>query len=140
MEFLQLMAGVEFPPPDTVLRAYLHFEALTEHEYRFSCVSCGDHPPVVIMGLHRQASQSSGRTIVKTFNVCVLLFFFQHVDLFLVFSVKHIEEPPESFRGEIDVERFWEAVSKEMIARGFVESMCACSIVKEKANNAYLGF
>ncbi|KAA0709702.1 hypothetical protein E1301_Tti019874 [Triplophysa tibetana] len=95
VEFLQLMAGVEFPPPDTVLHAYLHFEALTEHEYRFSCVSCGDHPPVVIMGLHRQALQS---------------------------SVKNIEEPPENFKGEIDVERFWGAVSKEMIARGFVES------------------
>nr|XP_055034865.1 uncharacterized protein LOC129422787 [Misgurnus anguillicaudatus] len=93
VEFLQLMTGVEYPPADAVLRAYLHFEALTEHEYKFSCVSCGDHPPVVIMGLQKKPLQV---------------------------SENDIEEPPEDFKGEVNVEIFWEALSKEMIAQGFV--------------------
>lgn len=131
MDFLQLMTGVEFPPPDTVLRAYLHFEALTEHEYRFSCVSCGDHPPVVIMGLHRQVFQSSGRTTLTLFTLISAFVLFSTRYSFSCVLVEHIEEPPENFKGEVDVEKFWEAVSKEMIARGFVAGMWVCSSLKK---------
>lgn len=68
VEFLQLTTGVEFPPPDTMLDAYLQFEALTDHEYKYSCPTCGDHPPVVIMGVHKQtASPLSGINIVMLF-------------------------------------------------------------------------
>ncbi|KAJ4923109.1 hypothetical protein JOQ06_021353 [Pogonophryne albipinna] len=49
VEYLELTSGEQFPSADTVLHGYLHFEALTEHDYQYSCVSCGDHPPVVIM-------------------------------------------------------------------------------------------
>lgn len=56
MEYLQLTTGAKFPNSDKVLHAYLHFEALTDHEYNYSCVSCGDHPPVVIMDLHRKGA------------------------------------------------------------------------------------
>ncbi|XP_016318301.1 uncharacterized protein LOC107670269 [Sinocyclocheilus anshuiensis] len=96
VDFLQDLTGYTFPPADTVLHAYLHFEALTEQEYTYSCVTCGDYPPVVIMDLHKKGV-------------------FQ-------FSVSDVEEPPESFQGEVNLETFWEALSKEMICRGFVTS------------------
>ncbi|XP_039606727.1 uncharacterized protein LOC120527410 [Polypterus senegalus] len=96
VEYLQLTAGVQFPPSDTVLHAYLHFEALTDHEYKYSCVTCGDHPPVVVMDLHKKG----------VFKI----------------SVNDIKKPPENFRGEVDLETFWDALSKEMICRGFVVS------------------
>lgn len=54
VEALEDTTGVKFPSGDTVLHAYLHFEALTDHDYKFSCVTCGDHPPVVIMDLHKK--------------------------------------------------------------------------------------
>uniref|UniRef100_A0AAV2J567 Uncharacterized protein n=1 Tax=Knipowitschia caucasica TaxID=637954 RepID=A0AAV2J567_KNICA len=55
-EYLELSTGVKFPSPGIILHGYLHFEALTDHEYQYSCVTCGDHPPVVIMDLHRKTS------------------------------------------------------------------------------------
>ncbi|XP_026088943.1 uncharacterized protein LOC113063026 isoform X2 [Carassius auratus] len=94
VEFLQLTTGIEFPPPETILHAYLQFEALTDHEYKYSCPTCGDYPPVVIMGVHKQtASPLSGNDI---------------------------EKPPGNFKGEVNLEEFWESLSKEMISRGFV--------------------
>ncbi|XP_051945069.1 uncharacterized protein LOC127617185 isoform X1 [Xyrauchen texanus] len=95
VDFLQLMTGVEFPLPDTMLHAYLHFEALTDHEYKYSCASCGDHPPVVLVAGFQGGFQ---------------------------LSVSDIEESPENFKGQVNLEKFWEAVSKELIGRGFVAS------------------
>ncbi|KAK7133382.1 hypothetical protein R3I94_015303 [Phoxinus phoxinus] len=97
VEYLQLMTGVEFPPPDTMLHAYLQFEALIDHEYKYSCPSCGDHPPVVILGVHKPSN----------FHL----------------SENDIKEPPENFKGEVNLEKFWEALSKEMICRGLVENV-----------------
>nr|XP_033933765.1 uncharacterized protein LOC117441855 [Pseudochaenichthys georgianus] len=95
VQYLELTSGEQFPSADTVLQGYLHFEALTEHDYQYSCVSCGDHPPVVIMGLHRtSASHWSG----------------------------DLERPPADFDGEVDMECFWDALSMERIGRGFVTS------------------
>ncbi|XP_016302132.1 uncharacterized protein LOC107658183 isoform X1 [Sinocyclocheilus anshuiensis] len=94
VEFLQLTTGVEFPPPETMLHAYLQFEALTDHEYKYSCPTCGDHPPVVIMGVHKQTASP--------------------------LSENDIEKPPGNFKGEVNLEEFWESLSKEMISRGFV--------------------
>lgn len=56
VEYLELTIGIQFPPSDTVLHGYLHFEALTAHDYSYSCVTCGDHPPVVIMDLHKKGA------------------------------------------------------------------------------------
>ncbi|RXN18648.1 hypothetical protein ROHU_007708 [Labeo rohita] len=108
VEFLQLTTGVEFPPPDTILHAYLQFEALTDHKYKYSCPTCGDHPPVVIMGVHKQTASP--------------------------LSENDIEKPPEDFKGEVSLEEFWESLSKEMISQGFVARgwgviMCPCGIV-----------
>ncbi|XP_034055086.1 uncharacterized protein LOC117534921 isoform X2 [Gymnodraco acuticeps] len=96
VEYLELTSGEQFPAADTVLQGYLHFEALTEHDYQYSCVSCGDHPPVVIMDLHRKAA--------------------------FHWSVSDLEQPPVDFNGEVDMECFWDALSMERIGRGFVTS------------------
>ena len=39
---------------DTVLKAYLHFEAMCDHSYKYSCVQCGYYPPVLIMDLNKK--------------------------------------------------------------------------------------
>lgn len=91
VEYLQLMTGVEFPAPDTMLHAYLQFEALTDHEYKYSCPSCGDHPPVVILGVHKPStSHLSGRKIIMFFIsqfVSLILFWtcgFYHSEILLL--------------------------------------------------------
>ncbi|XP_041844142.1 uncharacterized protein LOC121641866 [Melanotaenia boesemani] len=94
VEFLELMTEVKFPPAKTVLHGYLHFEALTDHDYSFSCITCGDHPPVVILGFHKGCFRSSG---------------------------SDLPQPPD-FNEEINVESFWEEFSVEMICRGFATS------------------
>lgn len=96
-EYLELSTGVEFPSPDVILQIYLHFEALTDHEYEFSCVRCGDHPPVVIMDIHRQTS----------FHL----------------SASDLTPPPEDFHGEVDADGFWEAITLERLAHGFITSL-----------------
>ncbi|KAG9261007.1 hypothetical protein AMEX_G25953 [Astyanax mexicanus] len=96
IEYLELTTGQRFPSADTVLQGYLHFEALTEHDYQYSCMTCGDHPPVVIMDLHKKGA----------FHL----------------SVSDLPQPPVDFNGEVDVEHFWEALSMEKIGRGFVSS------------------
>ncbi len=58
------------PQPIQFLHGYLHFEALTDHEYQYSCVTCGDHPPVVIMDLHKKASfHLSGKKNVLVYGL-----------------------------------------------------------------------
>uniref|UniRef100_A0A8C9Z7V2 HMG domain-containing protein n=1 Tax=Sander lucioperca TaxID=283035 RepID=A0A8C9Z7V2_SANLU len=86
------------PSRDQLLHAYLHFEALTAHEYKYSCVNCGNFPPLVVMDLHKKG----------------------------VFSMpfSDIEPVPEDFTGEVNVEDFWDSVSLEMIARGLTSSKC----------------
>lgn len=46
---------VSFPNKERVLQAYLHFEALTEHDYTFAYVSCGYSTAVAVMDLHKKA-------------------------------------------------------------------------------------
>ncbi|XP_052435978.1 uncharacterized protein LOC127975954 [Carassius gibelio] len=69
VNYLEDLTGLKFPAPDTVLHAYLHFEALVEHEYRYSCITCGDHPAVVIMDLHKKGVfHFSGMFIIIMFT------------------------------------------------------------------------
>ncbi|XP_026058982.1 uncharacterized protein LOC113043684 [Carassius auratus] len=96
VEYLERTTGVHFPSADTIMQGYLHFEALTEHDYEYSCVNCGDHPPVVIMDLHKKGA----------FHL----------------SVSDLSPPPEDFNGEVDMHSFWEALSLERIGQGFVTS------------------
>ena len=54
IETIEATEQVSFPNKERVLHAYLHFEALTEHDYMFACVTCGYSPAVVVMDLHKK--------------------------------------------------------------------------------------
>uniref|UniRef100_A0A8C1VA99 SAP domain-containing protein n=1 Tax=Cyprinus carpio TaxID=7962 RepID=A0A8C1VA99_CYPCA len=93
---LQKTSHVPYPKDSEFFHAYLHFEALTHHDYNFSCLKCGHHPPVVVMDLHRKG----------------------------VFSmpVSDISEPHETYNGEVNSEDFWETLSMERIAAGLLKT------------------
>ena len=40
----------------TILNAFLHFDALSCHEYKFNCSTCGHHPAIMNMDLNRKVS------------------------------------------------------------------------------------
>ncbi|KAI2666697.1 HMG domain-containing protein 3 [Labeo rohita] len=90
---LSASTGMVYPSSKTVLCAYLHFEALTDHDYQFSCFNCGFRPSVVIMDAHRKG-------------------------VFSMPVISEIEEPPADFDGQVDVETFWNSLRLEIIARG----------------------
>ncbi|XP_041664383.1 uncharacterized protein LOC121523528 isoform X2 [Cheilinus undulatus] len=96
MSSLESLRKVEFPSPETILHAYCHFEALTSHEYSFSCVCCGYYPPVVMMDQHKKGVSHS--------------------------PVNDEIKSSENFTGEVNVEEFWDSVQMEMISRGFFPS------------------
>jgi hypothetical protein len=39
-----------------IMNAFLHFDALSSHQYRFNCSICGHHPTIIIMDLNRKVS------------------------------------------------------------------------------------
>ncbi|XP_026060080.1 uncharacterized protein LOC113044317 isoform X3 [Carassius auratus] len=96
MSILEATAKAKFPSKDTVLHAYLHFEALSSHVYSYTCINCGYYPKVVIMDLHKKG----------------------------VFSIpfSEIATPPSDFKGDTNIVSFWESVTMEMIGRGFLSS------------------
>lgn len=52
IQIIEATEGVSFLQEERVLQAYLHFEALTNHDYTYSCVSCGYSPAIVVMDVH----------------------------------------------------------------------------------------
>ncbi|XP_073346956.1 uncharacterized protein, partial [Pagrus major] len=94
IEIIETTEKVSFPNKERVLQAYLHFEALTNHDYTYSCVSCGYNPAVVVMDLHKKG----------VFNM----------------PVSEIQSPPDGYDGHVDINNFWNAVATEMISRGFI--------------------
>ncbi|XP_030279056.1 HMG domain-containing protein 3-like isoform X2 [Sparus aurata] len=94
IEIIETTEKVSFPNKERVLQAYLHFEALTNHDYTYSCVSCGYSPAVVVMDLHKKG----------------------------VFSMplSEIPSPPDNYDGHVDINNFWEAVATEIISRGLI--------------------
>uniref|UniRef100_A0AAV2M5B5 HMG domain-containing protein n=1 Tax=Knipowitschia caucasica TaxID=637954 RepID=A0AAV2M5B5_KNICA len=57
IEIIEKTEKVSFPNKDRVLQAYLHFEALTNHDYTYSCVSCGYNPAVVVQQVRALCKQ-----------------------------------------------------------------------------------
>lgn len=51
---IEYTEGESFPNKERILHAYLSFEGLTDHDYLYACVSCGYHPAVVVMDLHKK--------------------------------------------------------------------------------------
>ena len=61
----------------SIVNAYLHFEAVTEHQY--TCVHCGYHPVVLIMDLNKKgAFRLSGiaSTCTNYLLILIILTFF----------------------------------------------------------------
>ncbi|XP_077056136.1 uncharacterized protein LOC143736817 isoform X2 [Siphateles boraxobius] len=96
IETCELTSGQKYPNKNTLIHGYLHFEALTDHNYDFACVRCGHHPPIVVMDLHKN---------------CVFSM-----------AVSELENPPDGFDGKVDIGDFWDSVCLERIARAFVPS------------------
>ncbi|RVE57614.1 hypothetical protein OJAV_G00218060 [Oryzias javanicus] len=90
---LEKLHGKKFPPADTILRAYLHFEALTSSECAYACVTCGPSPPVVVLDRHRTAVR----------------------DL----EVSELRTPSEDYDGQQNISDFWDSINLDMISRGF---------------------
>ncbi|KAJ4934534.1 hypothetical protein JOQ06_007327 [Pogonophryne albipinna] len=86
---IEATEGESFPNKEKVLQAYLSFEALSEHDYTYACVSCGYHPATVVMDLHKKG----------------------------VFSmpVSEIQNPPQQYDGRVNVKDFWDAVTMEIL-------------------------
>ncbi|KAK7925373.1 hypothetical protein WMY93_007683 [Mugilogobius chulae] len=55
VESLKTNKGAAFPSADALLRGYLHFEALTDNQRQYSCVTYGNRPPIVVMELNNKA-------------------------------------------------------------------------------------
>ncbi|XP_073671205.1 uncharacterized protein [Paramisgurnus dabryanus] len=98
VEVLETTTQQKFPRKDKILHAYMHFEALTDHDYAYSCVKCGYHPAVVVMDLHKKAA----------FNM----------------PVSEIPDPPPEYDGQINLKDFWTSVTAEVVCRGLLGSAC----------------
>ncbi|XP_055004348.1 uncharacterized protein LOC110158511 isoform X2 [Boleophthalmus pectinirostris] len=95
VESLKSNKGASFPSADTLLRGYLHFEALTDSQNQYSCVTYGNRPPVVVMELNNKTFHLSGRDLV---------------------------EPTADLNEPGDMDHLWKALKEERIARGLVSS------------------
>ncbi|XP_039601812.1 uncharacterized protein LOC120524049 [Polypterus senegalus] len=95
IEALEATANARFPSKEEVLQAYLHFEALTSLDYLYFCVTCGYYPAVAIMNFHKKG----------VFNMpgC------------------EIKAPSSDFNGKVNIEQFWDAVTREIVSLGFLE-------------------
>lgn len=54
MQIIEATEGESLPKGNLIMQAYLHFEALSDLDYIYSCVSCGYSPSTVIMDLHKK--------------------------------------------------------------------------------------
>lgn len=80
IEVLERTSGKAFPSKKRILQAYLSFEALSNHTYTFSCVTCGYHPVSVVMDLHKKGvfSMPGKSTHLFFLFVFFLLYYFMH--------------------------------------------------------------
>ena len=82
--------------PQTVVNAYLHFDALSDHSYDYSCLLCGYHPTTLIMDLNKKVSFACNMSDI---------------------------ELPEAYNCDnadfVHCDKFWENVELSMIQRGF---------------------
>ena len=81
-----------------LLNAYLHFDALSDHKYLFSCAICGHHPKTLVMNLNKKV----------TFK-CALS------DLTLP------DDYDENEADYVDCKKFWERVENSIVAKGLTE-------------------
>ncbi|XP_071943752.1 uncharacterized protein [Antedon mediterranea] len=82
-------------PSKVLLRGLEHFEALSDRSYKFTCVACGIHPPILITDLQKKA--------------CFSL------------DVSELELPDLTDESDsVDIEDFWTNVKKEKLMNGLL--------------------
>ncbi len=78
VQIIEATEGESLPKGDLIMQAYLHFEALSDLDYIYSCVSCGYNPCTVIMDLHKKGVFSiPGKykvIVVALFPIIILCF------------------------------------------------------------------
>ena len=84
----------------TIFNAYLHFEAMTDHNYQFNCAVCGYHPVTLIMDLNRKVCFKSP-----------------------VSDLQLPEEYDEDEADYVDCFEFWNKVNASIIMRGLSKNM-----------------
>ncbi|XP_073787637.1 uncharacterized protein si:dkey-3n22.9 isoform X2 [Danio rerio] len=94
IEVIEQTENKTLPRKATILHAYMHFEAMTSHDYLYTCYKCGYYPPVVVMDLHRKG----------VFNM----------------PVSEMEAPPAHFDGTVNIKQFWDSVTAEIVCSGFL--------------------
>ncbi|XP_006825073.1 uncharacterized protein LOC102807716 [Saccoglossus kowalevskii] len=82
-------------PHNVVIKAYEHFEALTDHDYTFNCVICGSNPPVIITDLQRKACFRMDVSSLKLPDVC-------------------------EDSDKVDVETFWKKIEMEKLVKPLI--------------------
>jgi len=113
-----------------VLHAYIHFEALTNHDYMYSCINCGYYPKVVIMDLHKKGEFSVPCKLLYCTAPRNYIFMLVYLmNSICVFSVSEIKSPPDDFEGHTNIVSFWELVTQEMVGRGFLQSKLLFSLL-----------
>ncbi|XP_036066981.1 uncharacterized protein LOC112139844 [Oryzias melastigma] len=72
IEIIENTERVSFPNKEKILHGYLHFEALTKHDYSFTCVSCGYSPAVVVMDLHKKGVFGMPGELFSIFHIIII--------------------------------------------------------------------
>ena len=107
---------------DTVLKGYLHFEALCEHSYEYYCIQCGYYPPVIVMDLNKKG-------VFKLAGMNRMIQYHMHIICIINFTplinkVSELSEPPCQNRYDtVDADTFWSKVEYEMLTGGFTPGM-----------------
>lgn len=123
---MELASGLKLPPHNHLFHGYLQFEALVQHDYKYSCINCGSHPPVIIMDLHKKGvfSMPGNSTYIKPILKTFVFFFVCNVSVCKVCwfpsAVSEVPDPTE-YTGEVNIKDFWESVSLNIISLGFVK-------------------
>ena len=80
----------------TILNAYLHFDAMSNHSYDFNCVLCGYFPQILIMDLNRKIAFRCPAE-----------------------KLQLSENEIENAKDVVNVNDFWKNVKRCMVLRGF---------------------
>ena len=56
LEKLEVFHNYSLPPHQEIIHAYLKYEALCEHSYKFVCIECGIYPPVIITDVNKKCN------------------------------------------------------------------------------------
>ncbi len=53
---LQEFNGILYPQHDEIMKEYFKYEALSKHDYNFTCLECGLYPAIVVTDVDKSCS------------------------------------------------------------------------------------